>query len=227
MQINQSILYGLDSQHLVDCLGYRLQQQTANAFIAMQSAAKADGIDLQICSAYRDFDRQLLIWNNKVSGNRPVLDQNSVPVDIRFLTANELIDYILLWSAIPGMSRHHWGTDIDVFDANKINKQELQLVSTEYQADGPCFKLSQWLAQHAQQFGFYLPFQQGLSGVSPEPWHLSYYPVATHYIKQFNPAELAAVLTASDVSLKQHILAQLDELVAEYVYRVAPAPHKA
>ncbi|MCK8046488.1 M15 family metallopeptidase [Shewanella sp. 1CM18E] len=224
MQINQSVLYGLDNQHFVDCLSHRLERQTAAAFLLMQQAAKADNIDLQICSAFRDFDRQQFIWNNKVNGKRPVLNRDSVAVDITLLTPNELIEHILIWSAIPGMSRHHWGTDIDIFDGNMITKQDLQLISAEYQQGGPCYKLSRWLDKHAQEFGFYLPFQAGLSGVSPEAWHLSYYPVADKYTQSFDSTALKRVLASSSVNLKEYILPQLDALIAEYVYRVAPSP---
>ncbi|MBK6673372.1 MAG: D-alanyl-D-alanine carboxypeptidase family protein [Proteobacteria bacterium] len=39
-------------------------------FLSMRSSAKGDGIDLMPASSFRDFDRQLAIWNGKrgVSG---------------------------------------------------------------------------------------------------------------------------------------------------------------
>ena len=36
------------------------------------------------------------------------------------LAPDALIETILLWSALPGGSRHHWGTDVDVFDAAAV-----------------------------------------------------------------------------------------------------------
>ena len=44
--------------------------------------AKSSDIELRIISAYRSFDQQLKIWNQKLSGSRPVLDDFSRPLDI-------------------------------------------------------------------------------------------------------------------------------------------------
>ncbi|MGB6136895.1 MAG: M15 family metallopeptidase [Shewanella sp.] len=220
----QAKLYGLDSQHLVAIGDYLLEQQTAAAFSQMQHAAANSGIDLQLCSAYRPFERQALIWNAKASGARPLLDKASQPVNYAALSEPQLIDTILIWSALPGASRHHWGTDIDVFDAKQINKASLQLVTAEYQDSGPCAAMHQWLQQHASQYGFYFPYQPQQSGVSPEPWHLSYYPIADNYLAQFNPTELAKVLSGAEIALQSPLLERLAELVDHYVFFVAPSP---
>ncbi|ABZ76870.1 peptidase M15B and M15C DD-carboxypeptidase VanY/endolysin [Shewanella halifaxensis HAW-EB4] len=224
MQVEHPFLYGLEDQHLVECLGYLLEANTAAAFFNMQQAASTAGIDIQICSGYRDFDKQLSIWNAKASGRRAVLDKASKPVSIESLCSNELIDTILLWSALPGMSRHHWGTDIDIFDGNRIKKPELQLVPAEYQHGGPCLALSQWLHSHAEKYGFYLPYQQGLSGVSPEPWHLSYFPISKDYINSYDIDSVKTVLACCDILHKDEILERIAPLVNEYVLRVAPVP---
>lgn len=164
---------------------FKLESQTALAFQAMADSAAKDGIKLAICSAYRPFDRQLAIWNAKASGKRVVLDINEQPVDITPLSESELVDLILLWSALPGASRHHWGTDIDVFDAEKIEVKSLRLVEAEYRDGGPCAQLHQWLVANAKDFGFYFPFQRGQSAVSAEPWHISYFPVSQILLPQF------------------------------------------
>ncbi|MGX9460224.1 M15 family metallopeptidase [Shewanella sp. A14] len=203
---------------------FLLEQQTAIALTRMQQQAAKEGIDLQLCSAYRPFERQVHIWNSKAKGERVLLDNRSQPVDSAALTEQQLIDTILIWSALPGASRHHWGTDIDVFDARQINKQSLQLITTEYESNGPCFALYQWLSTHARQFGFYFPYQPQQSGVSPEPWHLSYYPVADLYLKNFNINELAKVLSSVEISLQLPLLERLTELVNRYVFFVAPSP---
>jgi len=44
---------------------------------------------------------------------------------------------ILHWSALPGASRHHWGTEIDVIDrAALADGRKAQLIPAEYGADG-------------------------------------------------------------------------------------------
>ncbi|MEE1980562.1 M15 family metallopeptidase [Shewanella xiamenensis] len=200
---------------------FKLESQTALAFQAMADNAAKDGIKLAICSAYRPFDRQLAIWNAKACGKRVVLDINEQPVDIAPLSDDELVDLILLWSALPGASRHHWGTDIDVFDAEQIEVKSLRLVEAEYTDGGPCAHLHQWLLQHAKDFGFYFPFQRGKSAVSAEPWHISYFPVSQTLLPQFEVQALAQVIQQSDMLLKDAVIRRLPELVAEYVHRIA------
>ncbi|WP_350433138.1 M15 family metallopeptidase [Shewanella sp. H8] len=234
MQLNQQFnvdipqlqrkLYGLDGQFMLSVGDFLLEKQTAAAFCTMQLAAAKAGLDLQLCSAYRPFDRQVHIWNAKAKGERTLLNNASQPIDFALLTNQQLIDAILIWSALPGASRHHWGTDIDVFDAKQINKQSLQLISAEYQPTGPCFALHQWLIQHANTYGFYFPYQAQQSGVSPEPWHLSYYPVADQYLSQFRTDELTKVLSVAEITLQSSLLERLTELVNHYVFFVAPSP---
>ncbi len=218
-------LYGDGNLPLMECQGHRLAAECAAQFIKMQTAAANDGIEIAICSSYRDFDRQLGIWNAKASGKRPVLDAGSQPIDIHSLDDNQLLDAILLWSALPGMSRHHWGTDLDLFDGKNINPESLQLVDSEYHPGGPCHKLHLWLMANAADFGFYFPYQLGLSGVSPEPWHLSYYPLADTYQAAFDTDKLKARLEQANIELKAPILTRLEALVSRYVHFVAPSPN--
>lgn len=231
-------LYGLETEEaprrtLVNLSGSEsgsgaevwLEAETAKAFLKMQAAAEQDGIALAICSGYRSFERQLAIWNAKASGKRPLLDKNSLPVgDVGALSDDELVALILLWSALPGASRHHWGTDMDLFDSGQISKHELKLVNAEYEPQGPCYKLNLWLDERALDFGFYRPFQPGLSGVSPERWHLSFLPKAKGFLEKFDSDRLRQILDHSDVTLKQSLLRRLPELVETYVRRVAPYP---
>ncbi|MCL1095240.1 M15 family metallopeptidase [Shewanella kaireitica] len=224
MRVASPHLYGLSSAHLVEYYGFLLESETAVAFDKMRTAASKDGIVLEICSAFRDFDRQQLIWNAKASGKRVLLDSDSKPVDIDRKSAEQIIALILLWSALPGTSRHHWGTDIDVFDSKAISKASLKLIPQEYASNGPCHQLYTWLVNNAEQFGFYFPFQHGLSGVSAEPWHLSYYPVSKGFVDDFDPRELRKILQDSSVLHKDSLLCNLESLVQEYVFRVAPTP---
>ncbi|WP_310734211.1 M15 family metallopeptidase [Shewanella sp. SR44-3] len=234
--IAQPQLYGLSATHLVDFEAnvkgsindYResllLEPRTLKAFLSLKQAALIAGFDLCICSAYRNFDRQLAIWNAKARGQRALLDNNSQPIVHENLSPDELIDAILLWSALPGASRHHWGTDLDVYDANKITKAELQLVSHEYQLGGPCYALAQWLSLHGPEYGFYFPYQAGLSGVSPEPWHISYFPVAACYLADYDSHDLIQLIAQSDISPKAALLARLSDIVDSHVRFVAPLP---
>ncbi len=217
-------VYGLGNAPLVDYQGHLLETETASQLAKMQTAAAQDDIIISICSAYRDFYRQLAIWNAKASGQRRLLDKHSQPIDFASLTDDQLVDTILLWSALPGISRHHWGTDVDLFDAKRIQQQDLKLIENEYAEHGPCHRMHHWLTRYASDFGFYFPYQQGLSGVSPEPWHLSYYPKATTYLAELNIQRLHEILSTQNICLKQQVLARLDELVNEFAYHIAPTP---
>ena len=222
--ISTASVYGLDSSHLVNYQGHQLEQDTATALTLMREAAKHHGIDIAICSAHRSFEKQLQIWNSKARGKRTLLNIDSQPESIQDKSDKELVNLILLWSALPGTSRHHWGTDVDLYDANAIALKQLALVSVEYQDNGPCAPLHAWLVNHAHEFGFYFPFQLGLSGVSPEPWHLSYFPVANLLLNSFDLDKITSVLKEADIELKDELMTRLPDIINEYVLKVAPSP---
>jgi hypothetical protein len=46
----------------------------------------------------------------------PLLDAHNQPLDALQLGETERLHAILHWSALPGTSRHHWGTDLDIYD---------------------------------------------------------------------------------------------------------------
>ena len=154
-------------------------------FSALQKAAKNAGFNLQIASAFRSFERQRSIWNNKYSGKSAVLDNHEQCLNLLQLTELEKLFAILRWSALPGASRHHWGTDFDIFDPDLLPAgQKLQLTASEYAPGGYFHPLNQWLTEHMGEFGFYRPYQTFLGGVAVEPWHISYAPIAQAALQQ-------------------------------------------
>jgi LAS superfamily LD-carboxypeptidase LdcB len=156
-----------------------LHRDAVEPFLAMRGAALAAGIDLVAVSSFRDFERQLAIWNAKFRGERPVLDRASRALDALALPPPERVDAILWWSALPGASRHHWGSDLDVIDRSALpGSAAPRLVPEEFAPDGPFARLDAWLEAHMHRFGFFRPYQADRGGVSPEPWHLSYAPVS-------------------------------------------------
>lgn len=170
-------LCGLTDAHINP--DYALHKNVVSAFVALQKKAADAGFELCIASGFRNFYRQRLIWNNKFSGIRPVLDNSSQPIDITKLSDIELVHAIMRWSALPGASRHHWGTDCDVYAKNLLpNNTQLQLEPWEYKAKGHQYSTAQWLTENMAEFGFYLPYKKDLGGVAQEPWHISYRPLA-------------------------------------------------
>lgn len=181
--------------------------------------AAAAGLDLRVASGFRSFERQLAIWNAKARGARPVLDDRGQPLDLGLLDDRARMHAILRWSALPGASRHHWGTDIDVWDAAAVPADyRLQLVAEEYAPGGPFFALHTWLAAELTgDAGFSRPYAVDRGGVAPEPWHLSFAPLAREFAARLSPRLLREVIAAADIELKAVILDHLDEICARYL----------
>ncbi len=192
-------------------------------FLSLRRAALRDGIDVQIASGFRDFDRQLKIWNEKFSGARPLYDAAGERLDAAALAPAARVEAILRWSALPGASRHHWGTDVDLIDRNPIAAgYRLRLTADEFAAGGPFERLAAWLDRRAANFGFFRPFRGVLSGVQAEPWHYSFAPVAENALRSLDRAVLAEALAPAPMLGKDEVLARLDEWHARYVLRVDP-----
>ena len=205
-----------------------LHKEVVNPYLALRAAAAVDGIDLVAFSGFRDFDRQLAIWNGKFSGERPMQDRAGRPLDALALSPAERVTAILWWSALPGASRHHWGTDFDVMDAAALpDGYKLQVVPSEYQSGGPFERLTAWLDARMHAFGFFRPYASDRGGVSPEPWHLSHAPVAEHAQRALSIDGLRSVLSSAAIEGKDAVLAALDGSFARYVVNVDRAPEVA
>lgn len=220
MTPDAAILTGRKEEHLVSWdHRIRVHNEAHGPLGALHSLAKERGFDLAVASAFRSFDHQLLIWNAKVSGQRPVLDINEEPLDISALTPSQLMLSILRWSALPGASRHHWGTDLDLWDRAAVPEgYHLKLEVCEYEADGPFYHFAQWLqSDEVASLGFYRPYAIDKGGVAPEPWHLSYRPRSMVYEQQLTPAILAEALANSNILLKNEILKNIEEIFHRFV----------
>ncbi len=188
----------------------------------MAQAATADGIDLAIASSYRDFASQTRIWRAKLNGERPVLDAQQQPVALMELSERERLYAILLYSALPGTSRHHWGTDLDIFDKQALpNGYRLQLTPDEYGPTGPFFQATCWLTTHAKRFGFFRPYRHFLGGVAPEPWHLSYRPLASPYLASLDTDKLLGVLKATNLLSPDLLEREIYEIIEKYVNNIS------
>jgi LAS superfamily LD-carboxypeptidase LdcB len=218
--VNDGELTGQARSHVADAPDPRctLHVHVVAPFLNLRRAALADGIHLAPISSFRDFSRQLAIWNGKFSGEKPVLDASGRPIDVSGLSAGERIEAILLWSALPGASRHHWGTDVDLIDTQATARDyRPQLIPEEFAPGGPYAALAEWLEANAARFGFFRPFRGLLSGVQPEPWHFSFAPIAENARRALTPAVLRKVIDAAPILGKQQLLTQLDTLHERYV----------
>ncbi|MFI4914366.1 MAG: M15 family metallopeptidase [Steroidobacterales bacterium] len=218
-------LTGRVRSHVVEVEDPRctLHRAVVAPFLALRAAASEAGMELAPTSTFRDFSQQLRIWNDKFRGARPLLDQDSRPLDPRAMSAEQIVDAILRWSALPGASRHHWGTEIDVIDRKALREgQRPQLVPAAFAAGGAFARLGTWLSQHCEQYGFYRPYDVDRGGVLPEPWHLSYAPISSRALAQLTLDALARTLSSAAIDGAAVINARLPEIYQRYVLAVAP-----
>jgi LAS superfamily LD-carboxypeptidase LdcB len=223
--MNELELTGRARTHIIDLADppCSLHVEAVTSFLAMRDAAARAGVALTPRSTFRDFDAQLRIWNEKWAGERPLYSRGGAPLDRRQLDDAQTIEAILSWSAIPGGSRHHWGSDVDVFDAAALPAgYKLQLVPAEYAPGGPFARLTSWLDANMHGYGFFRPYRNDRGGVSPEPWHLSYAPVAAPALESLSLSMLRQVLEASSIAGKPHVLARLPEIYTRFLLAIDP-----
>ncbi|MCB0613151.1 MAG: M15 family metallopeptidase [Phaeodactylibacter sp.] len=152
-----------------DRQGLYLRKDTYEAFLRMYEAAKKDGVSLLIRSATRNFDYQKGIWESKWAGALAI--ENGKDASKAYPNPQERALKILEYSSMPGTSRHHWGTDMD-----------LNAFTNEYFEKGEGLKIYEWMTTHAAEYGFCQPYSpKGEArpyGYNEEKWHWSYLPVA-------------------------------------------------
>ena len=159
-----------------------IQKVTLTAFKKMQSDALKSSVKIDIVSAYRSFSHQKRIWDRKWNLEKYV---NTSAKD-------RALD-ILRYSSMPGTSRHHWGTDIDITS-----------VSTKFFTTAQGKKIYNWLAVNASKYGFHQPYTAGRDkGYADEPWHWSLSELSDEYTRLY-----LQTITNSDVD--DHLANELD-----------------
>jgi D-alanyl-D-alanine carboxypeptidase len=144
-----------------------LRKEALDAYGSMREAASDDGIDLLIRSAARSYDYQCAIWERKWQLPKY---EGWQPID----RARDILSY----SAMPGTSRHHWGTDID-----------LNSIDNEWFVAGEGMRVYEWLCAHASAHGFHQTYDDkssGRTGYELERWHWSYLPLARPMLDAYN-----------------------------------------
>lgn len=163
--------------------GMYLRKECYQAFQKMADHARSEGVELMIISAMRNFDSQKRIWEAKWNGERLVggvrLDETIADPMTRALK-------ILEYSSMPGSSRHHWGTDIDI-----------NALENGYFVSGRGLEEYTWLQAHAAEYGFCQPYtsknDSDRTGYEEEKWHWTYMPIS-----QEMTAQCAAHMANSD-----------------------------
>jgi zinc D-Ala-D-Ala carboxypeptidase len=142
-----------------------LKKAAYNAYLKMYAAAAKEGIVLNIISGTRSFYEQEAIWERKWADAKAL---NNADV-------KNIVLGILRWSSMPGTSRHHWGTDMDLVS-----------LKNEFYRSNVGKKTYAWLCKNAAKYGFYQPFDGGREqGYQEEKWHWSYLPLAKTYLQEY------------------------------------------
>ncbi|MEF1288931.1 M15 family metallopeptidase [Vibrio sp. M260118] len=217
-------LTGQTTSHLVETVvgqkAFLVHPKVSQDLLALKQAAADAGFNLNIASGFRDFDRQVAIWNNKMSGQTDILDSNSQVMDTSQLSETDKVLAILRWSALPGGSRHHWGCDFDVFDRDSLPQDStLKLEPWEY-LSGHQSKFYLWLTANLTQHGFFFPYAQDKGGVAIEPWHISHKSVSEQCLQQLDVVALAQQLRSASILGKQTVLIQLENIYNRFISNI-------
>lgn len=196
-QITKDDLMGKGNPQLVG-EGYKLRKKASQAFLKMKSAALKQGIELKVVSSYRDYKHQNRIWERKYerytnSGLSPI----------------KAIRKIIEYSTIPGTSRHHWGTDVDIVDGS-VRQPKNSLLEKHFHKEGPFTKLKTWMDHNANDFGFYLVYtnEKNRKGFKYEPWHYSYAPSSVPMLKEFKKIDIKTELQKAILMGSTHFTAE-------------------
>jgi len=227
--LNALELTGRARTHVVqrDDLHAALHAEAFQAFMDMNADGARAGLDIAISSGFRDFGAQQRIWDMKYRGERPLYDDDGKVLDHVTLSAAALVEAILSWSALPGASRHHWGTELDLIDRAAMPQgYRVQLVPSECAPGGIFNPLHCWLDANLARYGFFRPYGTFRGGVRPEPWHVSFAAVAGPALDALTPGVLSEAIDASDMLGKDVVLRRLPEIYERYVTNVDVLPMK-
>ena len=169
-----------------------MQEEVNEAYEQMRKAAAKVGIDIKVVSAHRSYHRQREIWNAKYSR-----------LISKGLSAKDAIQEIITYSTLPGTSRHHWGTDIDIIDNANPQSGDV-LLAEKFYGDGPSSALRSWMNQNAEDYGFLEVYTNdpNRKGFSHEPWHYTYHSLSKAYLEVLTNHAISEI--AKDEQLLGH-----------------------
>lgn len=133
--------------------GYEMDKRAAPAMREMIQAAKEDGVELMLCSAYRSVEKQQQLFDRS---QQAYMAQGMSEEEAYAKTATE--------TAIPGTSEHQTSLAADIVTPT------YQMLDAGF-ADTPA---GQWLSEHAAEYGFVLRYpqdKQEVTGIIYESWH--------------------------------------------------------
>ena len=163
---------------------YKLLPEVAKQFELMKSEAQKAGFKIHVVSSYRNYTYQNGIWERKYKSNQA-----------KKIAPKQNIEKIIEYSTIPGTSRHHWGTDLDIIDATKGIPGD-PLNEKHFNEGGSMHKFKLWLDENASKYGFYLVYTDNINrkGFKYEPWHFTYKAISKPMLDEYKKLNIKKVL---------------------------------
>ena len=158
--------------------GIYLRTEAFQAFKSLHEAAADEDLEIKILSGTRSFNYQQSIWERKWGK----------PQYMGWDAFDKALD-ILTYSSMPGTSRHHWGTDID-----------LNALENSYFESGEGSEVYEFLNRCASSYGFHQVYtskeipNSPRSGYEEEKWHWSYTPISIPMLNAYN-----ALISTEDI----------------------------
>ena len=183
--------------------GYKVLKRVNEAFLDMNSAARKSGLSVRVVSSYRSFNHQNLIWTRKYKRYRS-----------RQLSPQTAVNYNIRYTAIPGSSRHHWGTEIDVVDGT-VKTSQYPLNTKHYHGNGIYKSFREWMDDNAYKYGFYRVYTNDHTrrGFRYEPWHYSFAELAKPMLKEYTERDVQNTLKYQELLGKRYFT---DNFIDQY-----------
>lgn len=141
----------------IDANGYQVDARIMKDLEEMFAAAREAGRNPVICSAFRAWDTQEYLYQNKI---QRVMAEKGLTEEEAAVEAGTVV-------AVPGTSEHQIGLALDIVSSEYMNLDEKQM-ETEDQ---------QWLMENSWKYGFILRYplnKSNITGIIFEPWHYRY-----------------------------------------------------
>lgn len=175
--------YPLDKNFAPESLGvannsYETDSRIVDTTKKMIADARKEGVRIVAISAFRDYDYQTELFENKV-----IRLQQSKGYSVT--KAREEAATVV---AYPGTSEHQLGLALDLVDARHVKLDESQENTAAYQ----------WLFQHCAEYGFIVRYPNGktdITGIIYEPWHFRYV-----------GEEAAKIIMEKEITLEEYLL---------------------
>ena len=141
----------------VDTNGYQVDTRIMQDLETMFADARAAGRNPMICSAFRAWNLQVSLYENKI---KRVMQEEGLSQEEAAVKAATVV-------AKPGTSEHQIGLALDIVSSDYQELDEAQM-ETEDQ---------KWLMENSWKYGFILRYpmeKSKITGVIFEPWHYRY-----------------------------------------------------